>query len=94
MGRSRDKKNNRDVLQLLRKMVAEAGGHVSRSILNKVLRGRIPPTKSVIRALKLRVVYLQKKNLCGSNLKWVAAAPISPRPHGSSRTAPSPAAID
>ena len=69
MGRSRDKKNNRDVLQLLRKMVAEAGGQsawakksdVSRSILNKVLRGRIPPTKSVIRALKLRVRVLAEK---------------------------------
>jgi hypothetical protein len=59
--------DDREVLRLLRSEVEKAGGQaawarregVNRTMLNKVLNGRklIPP--SIIKALKLRTVYLR-----------------------------------
>jgi DNA-binding phage protein len=54
-----------DVLKLLRSEVARAGGQVawaktagvSRPVLNRILNGRGSPTKKMIKALGLRVVY-------------------------------------
>ena len=65
----------KDVRQLLRQAVANAGGRsawakkagVHRTIINKFLRGRKQPTKSIIRALQLRVVYLAKKSTLSSS---------------------------
>ena len=56
----------KDVIHLLRSEVERAGGQVgwskktgnNRAVLNKVLNGHQPPTKSIIRALKLRVVFV------------------------------------
>jgi DNA-binding phage protein len=55
----------KDVLQLLRREVAKAGGQsawarktgVNRSILNKALHERKPAQKSVLKALGLEIVY-------------------------------------
>jgi predicted transcriptional regulator len=55
-----------DVFLLLRSEVRRAGGQVAwskktginRATLNKVLNGHQPLTKSIIRALKLRVVFV------------------------------------
>jgi DNA-binding phage protein len=55
----------KDVLQLLRREVAKAGGQsawarktgVNRSILNKALQERKPAQKSVLKALGLEIVY-------------------------------------
>jgi hypothetical protein len=59
--------DDKEVLRLLRSEVEKAGGQaawarrklVNRTMLNKVLNGRklIPP--SIIKALKLRTVYLR-----------------------------------
>lgn len=57
-----------DVLVLLREAVKSIGGQTAwakayrldRSSLNKTLRGRIAPSKSLLSALKLRVVYTFK----------------------------------
>jgi DNA-binding phage protein len=54
-----------DIVKLLRSEVAKAGGQlawakkvgVSRPVLNRVLNGRGSPTKKMIKALGLRVVY-------------------------------------
>jgi DNA-binding phage protein len=57
-----------DVVRLLRSEVGRAGGQaawanqngVSRTVLNKVLNERGSPTKSIIRALKLRIVFVSE----------------------------------
>jgi DNA-binding phage protein len=57
-----------DVVRLLRSEVRRAGGQVawankagvSRVIVNKVLNGHGSPTKKIIRALKLRMVFVQE----------------------------------
>jgi hypothetical protein len=59
----------RDVIQLLHLEVAAAGGQsgwarktgIHRSLINKVLGGQKPSTKSIINALQLEVVYLPKR---------------------------------
>ena len=56
----------RDIRRLLRTEVAEAGGQsawarkkgIQRSILNKVMQGKRPPTQKMIDALGLRVVFV------------------------------------
>ena len=56
---------NEDLMRLLRSKVKQAGGqsswarreHIDRTMLNKILNGRKPITKEVIRALKLCNVY-------------------------------------
>jgi hypothetical protein len=61
----------KDVIHLLRSEVERAGGQVgwskktgnNRAVLNKVLNGHQPPTKSIIRALKLRVVFVPEPKL-------------------------------
>jgi DNA-binding phage protein len=60
--------DDKAVLRLLRSEVAKAGGQsewarksgVSRSLLNKVLHGRKQISSKFIKALNLRVVYIQK----------------------------------
>jgi DNA-binding phage protein len=57
-----------DVVQLLRQEVAKAGGQsgwhrktgVSRITINKVLRTQRGPTKAIINALNLEIVYRLK----------------------------------
>jgi DNA-binding phage protein len=57
-----------DVVRLLRAEVELAGGQavfarkagLNRSNLNKILNGMLSPTKSVIKALKLRRVYISE----------------------------------
>jgi DNA-binding phage protein len=57
----------KDVLQLLRREVAKAGGQsgwarkngISQSMINKVLREKRPLTKRIIEALGLEIVYQQ-----------------------------------
>jgi DNA-binding phage protein len=59
-----------DVVELLRQEVADAGGQsawskktgVHRSIINRVLLGRHAPTKSIVNALGLEIVYLPKQS--------------------------------
>jgi DNA-binding phage protein len=59
-----------DVVRLLHQQVAKAGGQsawarntgIHRSLINKVLRGQMPPAKSIIDALGLEVVYLPKES--------------------------------
>jgi DNA-binding phage protein len=61
----------KDVIHLLRSEVEQAGNQgawskktgVNRATLNKVLNGHQPPTKSIIRALKLRVVFVPEPKL-------------------------------
>jgi DNA-binding phage protein len=60
-----------DVILLLRSEVEQAGNQrawskktgVNRATLNKVLNGHQPLTKSIIRALKLRVVFVPEPKL-------------------------------
>jgi hypothetical protein len=57
--------DNRSVVRLLRSEVRRAGGqsswarreHIDRTMLNRVLSGKKPPTEKIIRALKLCNVY-------------------------------------
>jgi hypothetical protein len=57
--------DNKGVVRLLAAEVKRAGGQsfwarregIDRTILNRVLRGRKPPTEGIIRALKLCNVY-------------------------------------
>jgi DNA-binding phage protein len=57
-----------DVVRLLRAEVERVGGQtafarkcgLSRANLNKILHGSLSPTKSVIKALKLRKVYVSE----------------------------------
>jgi DNA-binding phage protein len=57
-----------DVIRLLRSEVCRAGGQaawasrtgINRIIVNKVLNGRTLPTKKIIKALKLRVVFVSE----------------------------------
>jgi DNA-binding phage protein len=59
----------KDVVQLLRREVAKAGRQVdwsrkaglSRTTVNKVLQTRKRPTKSIIKALNLEIVYRLKE---------------------------------
>jgi len=59
----------KDVVQLLRQEVAKAGRQVdwsrkaglSRTTVNKVLQTRKRPTKSIIKALNLEIVYRLKE---------------------------------
>jgi len=61
----------KDVIHLLRSEVERAGGQVgwskktgiNRATLNKVLNDHQPPTKSIIRELKLRVVFVPEPKL-------------------------------
>ena len=56
---------NKDLMRLLRSEVKQAGGqsawarrqHIDRTMLNRILNGRKPVTKEIIRALKLCNVY-------------------------------------
>jgi DNA-binding phage protein len=58
----------KDVIRLLRFEVERAGGQTAwakktglqRAIINRVLNNQEPPTKKIIRALKLRVVFVSK----------------------------------
>ena len=55
-----------DVIRLLRSEVERSGGQVAwckktrvnRTVLNRVLNGRYPPTLTIIRALQLRPVFV------------------------------------
>jgi DNA-binding phage protein len=55
-----------DVILLLRSEVKQAGGQtawakkngINRTILNMVLKGRRAPNKAILRALKLRMVFV------------------------------------
>ena len=57
-----------DVVSLLRSEIKRAGGQsawgrkngINRTTLNKILNGLRPPTPSIIRALKLHIVYVSK----------------------------------
>jgi hypothetical protein len=57
-----------DVVRLLRLEVERAGGQAawaketgnSRAVVNKVLHGQRPPTKKIIDALNLRVVFVHE----------------------------------
>jgi DNA-binding phage protein len=61
----------KDVIHLLRSEVERAGGQsawakkngMNRSVINKVLNGRDPPTKRITRALKLRMVFVPEPKL-------------------------------
>jgi DNA-binding phage protein len=58
----------KDVIVLLGQRVQQAGGisawskktGIDRAIISRALHGRRPPTKSIINALKLRMVYVAK----------------------------------
>jgi DNA-binding phage protein len=60
-----------DVILMLSSEVKRAGGQVAwskktginRATLNKILNGHQPPTKSIIRALKLRMVFVSYPKL-------------------------------
>jgi DNA-binding phage protein len=60
----------KDIVPLLRAEVQRAGGvtawckktGVHRTIASKVLNNLSPPTKSVIKALKLRMVFIASQN--------------------------------
>ena len=57
--------DNKDVVRLLRSKVERAGGQsswarrerIDRTLLNRVLNGHKPPSKEIIRALKLCNAY-------------------------------------
>ena len=57
-----------DVIRLLRSEVNRAGGQAAwasktgtnRIVVNKVLNGRALPTKKIIKALKLRIVFVSE----------------------------------
>jgi DNA-binding phage protein len=58
----------KDVIRLLHSEVERAGGQTAwgkktgndRTTINRVLNDRQPPTKKIIRALKLRMVFVSK----------------------------------
>src|SRR5262249_61227604 len=58
--------NDQDVVRLLRSQVDQAGGQsswarrecIDRTLLNRVLNGRRPPSEQIIRALRLCNVYV------------------------------------
>jgi hypothetical protein len=60
--------NLNDVIRLLRSEVARAGSQrafarkagVNVSVVSKTLRGVVLPSEKILRALKLRIVYLSK----------------------------------
>ncbi len=60
-----------DIISLLRSEVEQAGGQVrwskktgiNRVLLNLVLNGRKPVSKSILRALKLRTVVISERTL-------------------------------
>jgi DNA-binding phage protein len=60
-----------DVVRLLRSEVKRAGGQVAwasknglnRIVVNKVLNGKTSPTKKIINALKLRMVFVSEPDL-------------------------------
>jgi hypothetical protein len=60
-----------DVVRLLRSEVKRAGGQaawasragLNRIVVNKVLNGKTSPTKKIIKALKLRTVYISEVEL-------------------------------
>ena len=64
----------KDVVRLLRSEVERAGGQTAwakktglqRAIINRVLNNQEPPTKKIIRALKLRVVFVPKREFSRS----------------------------
>ena len=57
-----------DVIDLLRAEVVRAGGQVAwskktginRTSLNRILNGHVPPTKTMLKALKLLTVFVSK----------------------------------
>jgi DNA-binding phage protein len=59
-----------DVIRLLRSEVSRAGGQAAwasktgnnRIVVNKVLNGRTLPTKKIIKALKLRIVFASESD--------------------------------
>ena len=59
----------KDVVRLLRQQVADAGRQsrwsrktgVNRSVINRVIQGRQPPTKVLLRVLQLETVYVPTK---------------------------------
>jgi DNA-binding phage protein len=59
----------KDVIRLLRSEVKRAGGQTAwakktgtdRTIINRVLNDQQPPTKKIIRALKLRMVFVSER---------------------------------
>ena len=61
----------KDVVALLRSEVTRAGGQaawaekvgVSRIVVNKILNGHELPTKKIIKALKLRTVFVSESEL-------------------------------
>jgi DNA-binding phage protein len=63
--------DEKEVLQLLRSEVERAGGQSAwarksrfdRPMLNKILSGRLSPTKKIIDLLNLCLVYVSKKEL-------------------------------
>lgn len=72
-----------DVIALLRSEVSRAGGQVawaknagiSRIVVNKILNGHGMPTKKIIRALKLRTVYVSEAELPRSRRRGPRAMP-------------------
>ena len=76
-----------DVIWLLHSEVERAGGQVAwskktrvnRTVLNRVLNGRYPPTLTIIKALKLRPVFVPE--LRGSSSFDVTAAGGTRRAH-------------
>jgi DNA-binding phage protein len=58
-----------DVMDLLRSEIKQAGGQsawarstgIDRTRLNKTLNGQKPPTKTIIKALNLRMVFVPQK---------------------------------
>jgi hypothetical protein len=65
--------DDQDVVRVLRSEVERAGGQsswarrerIDRSLLNRVLRGRKPPTKRIIKALKLCNAYALNGEIAG-----------------------------
>jgi DNA-binding phage protein len=63
-----------DVVRLLRSEVKRAGGQaawasrtgLNRIVVNKVLNGKTLPTKKIVKALKLRIVYVSELELARS----------------------------
>ena len=61
----------KDVICLLRSEVERAGGQAAwakktgtnRTVINRVLNDRQPPTKKIISALKLRIVFVSQQKL-------------------------------
>jgi DNA-binding phage protein len=63
--------DSEDVVRLLRLEVERVGGQaawaskvgLNRIIVNKVLNRKTSPTKKIIKALKLRIVYISEQDL-------------------------------